>query len=97
MPLASIPKGIRIHAACSWQTTGRKACYPLRRDFPYNYRPPRAENVRPQMREPPAGASVMPMGPFFPVLEEPAYWRMFVEGRDGRGMRYPPLLQPPRN
>jgi len=54
--------------------------YPLRRDFPYNYQPPRAENVRPQMREPPSGASVMPMGPFFPVLEEPAYWRMFVEG-----------------
>jgi Ni,Fe-hydrogenase III large subunit/Ni,Fe-hydrogenase III component G len=54
--------------------------YPLRRDFPYNYRPPRTENVRPQMREPPSGASVMPMGPFFPVLEEPAYWRMFVEG-----------------
>ena len=32
------------------------------------------------MREPPAGASVIQIGPFFPVLEEPAYWRMFVEG-----------------
>ena len=54
--------------------------YPLRRDFPYNYQPPPAENVRPQLREPPAGASVLPLGPFFPVLEEPSYWRMFVEG-----------------
>ena len=32
------------------------------------------------MREPPKGASVVPLGPFFPVLEEPSYWRMFVEG-----------------
>ena len=54
--------------------------HPLRRDFPYNFRPPRAENARPQLREPPPGSSVLPLGPFFPVLEEPAYWRLFVEG-----------------
>lgn len=54
--------------------------FPLRRDFPYDYQPPRSENVRPQMTEPPKGASVLPIGPFFPVLEEPAYWRLFVEG-----------------
>ena len=54
--------------------------HPLRRDFPYNFRPPSVENVRPQMRKTPPGASVLPMGPFFPVLEEPAYWRLFVEG-----------------
>src|ERR1019366_2337449 len=54
--------------------------YPLRRDSPYNFRPPLAKNLRPAMREAPAGATVLPMGPFFPVLEEPAYWRLFVEG-----------------
>lgn len=54
--------------------------HPLRRDFQYNFRPPRAENARPQLREPPPGSSVLPLGPFFPVLEEPAYWRLFVEG-----------------
>jgi Ni,Fe-hydrogenase III large subunit/Ni,Fe-hydrogenase III component G len=54
--------------------------YPLRRDFPYNFRPPRTEKRLPAMREAPAGATVLPMGPFFPVLEEPAYWRLFVEG-----------------
>ncbi len=54
--------------------------HPLRRDFPYNYRPPSVEGVAPKMRETPAGATVLPMGPFFPVLEEPAYWRLFVEG-----------------
>ena len=54
--------------------------HPLRKDFPYNFQPPSVENVRPKMRETPPGASVLPMGPFFPVLEEPAYWRLFVEG-----------------
>ena len=54
--------------------------FPLRRDVPYNCKPPRAENAQPPMREPPPGATAVPIGPFFPVLEEPAYWRMFVEG-----------------
>jgi Ni,Fe-hydrogenase III large subunit/Ni,Fe-hydrogenase III component G len=70
------PDPRRLLLADDWP----EGVFPLRKDFPYNYRPPRAENVRRQMREPPAGASVMPIGPFFPVLEEPAYWRMFVEG-----------------
>jgi Ni,Fe-hydrogenase III large subunit/Ni,Fe-hydrogenase III component G len=70
------PDPRRLLLADDWP----EGVFPLRRDFPYDYQPPRSENVRPQMREPPAGASVMPIGPFFPVLEEPAYWRMFVEG-----------------
>ena len=70
------PDPRRLLLADDWP----EGAYPLRRDFPYNYRPLPAEKARPQMREPPAGASVLPLGPFFPVLEEPAYWRMFVEG-----------------
>jgi Ni,Fe-hydrogenase III large subunit/Ni,Fe-hydrogenase III component G len=70
------PDPRRLLLADDWP----EGTYPLRRDFPYNYRPPRAENARPEMREPPPGASAVPMGPFFPVLEEPAYWRLFVEG-----------------
>ncbi len=70
------PDPRRLLLADDWP----EGVFPLRRDFPYDYQPPRSENVRPQMREPPAGASVMPIGPFFPVLEEPAYWRIFVEG-----------------
>jgi formate hydrogenlyase subunit 5 len=73
---AGHPDPRRLLLADDWP----EGMYPLRRDFPYNYRPPRAENARPQMQEPPSGASVLPMGPFFPVLEEPAYWRLFVEG-----------------
>ena len=70
------PDPRRLLLADDWP----EGVYPLRRDFPYNYHPPPAAHVRPEMREPPAGASVVPMGPFFPVLEEPAYWRLFVEG-----------------
>jgi Ni,Fe-hydrogenase III large subunit/Ni,Fe-hydrogenase III component G len=70
------PDPRRLLLADDWP----EGVYPYRKDFPYNYQPPPVENVRPQMREPPAGASVVPMGPFFPVLEEPSYWRLFVEG-----------------
>lgn len=70
------PDPRRLLLADDWP----EGVYPLRRDFPYNYHPPRAENARPKLKEPPPKASVMPMGPFFPVLEEPAYWRLFVEG-----------------
>jgi len=70
------PDPRRLLLADDWP----EGMYPLRRDFPYNYTPPPAANVRPQLREPPAGASVIPIGPFYPVLEEPTYWRLFVEG-----------------
>jgi Ni,Fe-hydrogenase III large subunit len=70
------PDPRRLLLADDWP----EGTYPLRKDFPYNCQPPPAANARPQLREPPPGASVLPMGPFFPVLEEPSYWRLFVEG-----------------
>ena len=54
--------------------------YPLRRDFDYNRRPPAVEGSRPPLKAHPEGTTVIPMGPFFPSLEEPSYWRIFVEG-----------------
>jgi Ni,Fe-hydrogenase III large subunit/Ni,Fe-hydrogenase III component G len=54
--------------------------YPLRRDVPYNYQPPPSAAACPELHEPPPGASVLPIGPFYPVLEEPVHWRLFVEG-----------------
>ncbi|MBW7932969.1 MAG: NADH-quinone oxidoreductase subunit C [Gemmatimonadaceae bacterium] len=54
--------------------------HPLRRDVAYNYRPPSVEGVAPELVAPPKGTSVIPVGPFFPVLEEPARFRLFVEG-----------------
>jgi len=62
--------------------------HPLRKDFPYDHKPPPAQGVQPPLREPPPGASVVPMGPFFPVLEEPAYFRLFVEGEAIVGCDY---------
>ena len=62
--------------------------WPLRRDVPYNVQPPAAEGMRPPLREPPAGASVVTIGPFFPVLEEPSQWRLFVEGETIVGCDY---------
>ncbi len=62
--------------------------YPLRRDVRYDFRPPPAADQRPPFAEAPAGTSVIPMGPFYPVLEEPAYWRLFVEGETIVGCDY---------
>jgi len=73
---AGHPDPRRLLLADDWP----EGVYPLRRDVPYNYRPQAAEGVRPELQEPPLGTSVLPIGPFYPVLEEPAHWRLFVEG-----------------
>lgn len=62
--------------------------YPLRRDFRYDYRPPAVDDARPPYLETPQGSSVIPMGPFFPSLEEPSYFRLFVEGEQIVGCDY---------
>lgn len=55
--------------------------HPLRRDFPHDFRP---ESVTPDykamFKEPPEGTTVVPVGPFYPVLEEPCQVRLFVDG-----------------
>lgn len=65
-----------------------RGMHPLRKDFPYNYRPPGVEGMAPPPAEAPKGTSVIPMGPFFPVLEEPASFRLFVEGETVVGCDY---------
>ncbi len=62
--------------------------HPLRRDVAYNYRPPSVEGFAPELVKPPRGSSVLPVGPFFPVLEEPARFRLFVEGETVVGCDY---------
>ncbi|MDP2959632.1 MAG: NADH-quinone oxidoreductase subunit C [Longimicrobiales bacterium] len=62
--------------------------HPLRRDFPYNYRPPSMLGVAPPPAEAPKGTSVLQLGPFFPVLEEPASFRLFVDGETIVGCDY---------
>ena len=54
--------------------------HPLRKDMPLNTYPESTKGCAQPMKAPPDGATVVPIGPFFPVLEEPAYFRLFVEG-----------------
>lgn len=61
--------------------------YPLRRDVPYNVNPP-AEDRAVEMQKPPEGATTLPIGPFFPTLEEPVFFNLFVNGEDVVGMDY---------
>ena len=62
--------------------------YPLRKTFSYNEKPPSSQSSRVEMKSPPKGAKTVPIGPFFPVLEEPAYFKVFVEGEKIVGCDY---------
>ena len=65
--------------------------FPLRKDVPYNFKPPRVTEIKPPLREPKENekkATVLSVGPFYPTLEEPAYFRLFVEGEQIVGCDY---------
>ncbi|MCS7203704.1 MAG: NADH-quinone oxidoreductase subunit C [Thermodesulfovibrio sp.] len=53
--------------------------YPLRKDFKYNQKPPQEKKPF-LLKKPKEGTTVIPIGPFYPSLEEPAYFRLIVEG-----------------
>jgi Ni,Fe-hydrogenase III large subunit/Ni,Fe-hydrogenase III component G len=63
--------------------------HPLRKDFAWNKVP---ENFDPdgtfKFEEPPEGCTVVPFGPFHPTLDEPAHFRLYVEGEMVRGCEY---------
>ncbi|MGO8699376.1 MAG: NADH-quinone oxidoreductase subunit C [Limisphaerales bacterium] len=63
--------------------------YPLRKDTPWNFVPdafdPEAEY---EFDPPPEGCTVVPFGPFHPTLDEPAHFRLYVEGEQVRGCEY---------
>ncbi len=56
--------------------------YPLRKDVKWGDWPERREGAEAEypFKEPPPGTSTVVIGPFYPVLEEPAQLRLFVEG-----------------
>ena len=62
--------------------------HPLRKDFKVDERPPAAPQNRVRINVPPKGASVLPIGPFFPTLEEPVFINLFVHGEEIVGMDY---------
>jgi Ni,Fe-hydrogenase III large subunit/Ni,Fe-hydrogenase III component G len=61
--------------------------HPLRKDVPHDLAWEDDGTTR-GYRPPPAGASVVQLGPFFPVLEEPSQWRVFVDGERVVGCDY---------
>ncbi|MHB1312993.1 MAG: hydrogenase large subunit [Gemmatimonadaceae bacterium] len=61
--------------------------FPLRKDFPYNAQPP-LDGPAFRFKDPPPKTTIVRLGPFFPVLEEPSQWRLFVDGEQIVGMDY---------
>jgi len=62
--------------------------HPLRREFQYNEQFPHEPENQPPRKPAPEGTTVVPMGPFYPTLEEPAYFRLFVDGEKVIGSDY---------
>ena len=62
--------------------------HPLRREFQYNEKFPFEPQNVPPRKDAPEGATVIPMGPFYPTLEEPAYFRLFLDGEKVVGSDY---------
>jgi Ni,Fe-hydrogenase III large subunit/Ni,Fe-hydrogenase III component G len=63
--------------------------HPLRKDVPWNEVPEGYDAEREfKFDEPPEGCMVVPFGPFHPTLDEPAHFRLYVEGEMVRGCEY---------
>ncbi len=63
--------------------------HPLRKDFAWNNVPAGFdENREFTFDDPPEGCTVIPFGPFHPTFDEPAHFRLFVEGERVRGCEY---------
>jgi Ni,Fe-hydrogenase III large subunit/Ni,Fe-hydrogenase III component G len=63
--------------------------HPLRKDFSWDLKPPKFDEDRVfSFDDPPAGCVVVPFGPFHPTLDEPAHFRLYVEGEIVRGCEY---------
>jgi len=63
--------------------------HPLRKDMAWNEVPEGLDNSREFMfDDPPEGCAVVPFGPFHPTLDEPAHFRLYVEGEMVRGCEY---------
>jgi len=56
--------------------------YPLRKNFSYNTKPSEDLGQSAQLKKPEEGKTVILIGPFYPSLEEPAYFRLIVDGED---------------
>jgi Ni,Fe-hydrogenase III large subunit/Ni,Fe-hydrogenase III component G len=63
--------------------------HPLRKDMDWNHVPKEFDEEREfKFGETPPGCTVVPFGPFHPTLDEPAHFRLYVEGEVVRGCEY---------
>lgn len=62
--------------------------HPLQREFEYNELFPHEPGNAPPRKEAPEGTTVVPLGPFYPTLEEPACFRLFLDGERVVGSDY---------
>ncbi len=63
--------------------------HPLRKDVPWDHVPAGYDPERDfAFDPPPAGCTVVPFGPFHPTLDEPAHFRLYVDGEVVRGCEY---------
>ena len=63
--------------------------YPLRKDTSWNFVPDGYDDESEyEFDPPPEGCTVVPFGPFHPTLDEPAHFRLYVEGEQVRGCEY---------
>jgi Ni,Fe-hydrogenase III large subunit/Ni,Fe-hydrogenase III component G len=63
--------------------------HPLRKDVRWDEVPASYDDGREfEFGEPPEGCMVVPFGPFHPTLDEPAHFRLYVEGEMVRGCEY---------
>jgi Ni,Fe-hydrogenase III large subunit/Ni,Fe-hydrogenase III component G len=63
--------------------------HPLRKDVPFDHVPEGYDPDREfKFDEAPEGCTVVPFGPFHPTLDEPAHFRLYVDGEMVRGCEY---------
>jgi Ni,Fe-hydrogenase III large subunit len=66
-----------------------EGAHPLRKDVPWNFVPPEYdEDKEYPFDDPPEGCIVVPFGPFHPTLDEPAHFRLYVDGETVKGCEY---------
>jgi Ni,Fe-hydrogenase III large subunit/Ni,Fe-hydrogenase III component G len=66
-----------------------EGAHPLRKDAAWNSVPEGFDEEREfRFDEAPEGCTVVPFGPFHPTLDEPAHFRLYVEGEMVRGCEY---------
>ncbi len=62
--------------------------HPLRKDVAWNHEWDESADGGFKFDDPPEGCMVVPFGPFHPTLDEPAHFRLYVEGEMVRGCEY---------